>query len=545
MEALVGLMISVALFRAFEVEGYMISTGSMAPTLYGYHKRVDCPSCGLQFARGITLKEGETISGSRSASGANHVDAGKSVEEHDWDSFANCPNCGESRINITRLPKNHGDQLLVLKNAYDISPPHRWEVIVFRNPGDPGQAYVKRVVGLPGEQLSIVDGDVYADGSICRKDLDTQRGMRISVFDSEHLTEDDSNWQSRWIAESPDDWSEKMDGSFQFTAGKASDDTDRQEWSWLDYEHRIRWGGDHATSTQIPLNVDPALILADALNCPLHWDEDARTLTCIGVMPESWRRRLKGLGEDESYLKLIDKFASQTHVAPVTDGYGYNEIGLAIEPQSVRDLMLETTFNLSRRASFQIEMTDGRRTFQVTVDAAAKELRLSPLDDTSSEPLVEQLDSEILRKPMTLELSLFDRRACMSLNGQPVFEPIDYEEAETALPLDASPVRIAAKSGRVGVERIQLFRDVHYTRGRAKNAVDAPYQLADAEYFVLGDNSPVSLDSRAWQQAAVPAHLLIGKPFVVHLPSRPGILQWGDQKLTVRIPDIERMRLVK
>ena len=55
-EALACLAVAVIVFRAFLLEGYIISTGSMAPSLLGYHKQVVCLS-GLQirvcFRRGF------------------------------------------------------------------------------------------------------------------------------------------------------------------------------------------------------------------------------------------------------------------------------------------------------------------------------------------------------------------------------------------------------------------------------------------------------------------------------------------------------------
>src|SRR5215471_19234802 len=37
------------LFRTFEAEAFVIPTGSMAPTLQGRHKDVDCPKCGYHY----------------------------------------------------------------------------------------------------------------------------------------------------------------------------------------------------------------------------------------------------------------------------------------------------------------------------------------------------------------------------------------------------------------------------------------------------------------------------------------------------------------
>jgi signal peptidase I len=40
----------------------------------------------------------------------------------------------------------------------------RWDLIVFRYPGDPTINYVKRLVGLPGEEIFIKEGSVWING---------------------------------------------------------------------------------------------------------------------------------------------------------------------------------------------------------------------------------------------------------------------------------------------------------------------------------------------------------------------------------------------
>ena len=186
MDGLACLAIAVLLLRAFEVEGYMISTGSMAPALYGYHKRVVCPTCGEPFARGVAFDGSSAL-----ADDEDELTGGR---------HAACPNCGQSAIDVSEVPRNHGDQLLVLKHAYEFRPPRRWEVIVFRNPNHPTQAFVKRVAGLPGEAVQVRDGDVYADDQICRKPLESQRAMRIPVFETDHVP-DDATWEPRWAGD--------------------------------------------------------------------------------------------------------------------------------------------------------------------------------------------------------------------------------------------------------------------------------------------------------------------------------------------------------
>ena len=49
-------------------------------------------------------------------------------------------------------------------NHFAIHPPRRGEVIVFRFPRDTSKDFVKRVIGLPGEEVEIVSGTTYIDG---------------------------------------------------------------------------------------------------------------------------------------------------------------------------------------------------------------------------------------------------------------------------------------------------------------------------------------------------------------------------------------------
>lgn len=43
--------------------------------------------------------------------------------------------------------------------------PERYDIIIFQYPDDERQLYIKRLIGLPGETVEIIDGKVYIDGS--------------------------------------------------------------------------------------------------------------------------------------------------------------------------------------------------------------------------------------------------------------------------------------------------------------------------------------------------------------------------------------------
>lgn len=57
-----------------------------------------------------------------------------------------------------------GEWVLVDKMSYRWRTPERGEVIVFHAPGEPEKDYIKRVVGLPGEEVHIRDRQVFVDG---------------------------------------------------------------------------------------------------------------------------------------------------------------------------------------------------------------------------------------------------------------------------------------------------------------------------------------------------------------------------------------------
>lgn len=58
-----------------------------------------------------------------------------------------------------------GDNILGFRLAYVTEEPERGDVIFFYFPDDETQKYVKRIIGLPGETITIVDGKIYIDES--------------------------------------------------------------------------------------------------------------------------------------------------------------------------------------------------------------------------------------------------------------------------------------------------------------------------------------------------------------------------------------------
>ncbi|MBO4412131.1 MAG: signal peptidase I [Lachnospiraceae bacterium] len=63
------------------------------------------------------------------------------------------------------------DNLFLEKVSYYFHDPERFDIIVFELESEPGEHYIKRVIGLPGETVQITDGVVYINGEILAGDI--------------------------------------------------------------------------------------------------------------------------------------------------------------------------------------------------------------------------------------------------------------------------------------------------------------------------------------------------------------------------------------
>lgn len=57
-----------------------------------------------------------------------------------------------------------GDDLFGFRLAYSFSEPERGDIIIFKYPDDETQKFVKRIIGLPGEKVTITQAKVYING---------------------------------------------------------------------------------------------------------------------------------------------------------------------------------------------------------------------------------------------------------------------------------------------------------------------------------------------------------------------------------------------
>ena len=59
-----------------------------------------------------------------------------------------------------------GEFILVNRLAYKFAEPKRGEIIVFRSPVVPDEDLIKRVIGLPGDEIEVRDGGVFVNGTM-------------------------------------------------------------------------------------------------------------------------------------------------------------------------------------------------------------------------------------------------------------------------------------------------------------------------------------------------------------------------------------------
>lgn len=61
---------------------------------------------------------------------------------------------------------HNNDYILTDKISYRLHTPNRGDVIVFKNPRDESQDFIKRVIGIPGDTVSVSNSQIFVNGQI-------------------------------------------------------------------------------------------------------------------------------------------------------------------------------------------------------------------------------------------------------------------------------------------------------------------------------------------------------------------------------------------
>jgi signal peptidase I len=224
------------------------------------------------------------------------------------------------------------------------------------------------------------------------------------------------------------------------------------------------------------------------------------------------------------------RLAAYWHVSPETlaaevirDGFEYNGHTSPAHDFAVHDFFVECEVEVqSGVGNVELKLTDGADEATARI-AAGGEFGESKLL-VPPEGLVRTANRPPLKpgKRYRVEMAFVDRRVSVAVDRHEYFS-FDLPPGPRRRDV-TNPFRLGAEAATVAFRHVRLYRDVYY-RPADRNAGAEPYQLGPDEYFLLGDNSANSDDSRSWQIPGVPERNFLGKPFLLHQPSRP--TQWG------------------
>jgi len=611
-ESLVIAFVLAFLFRTFQAEAFVIPTGSMAPTLMGMHKDVDCSECGQRYKVNAS-KEGATLE-----------DLGNRNSERSPAEFralarcvaGRCPTCRHTMLYqpVTNSSLNHsaqqvaakqtfnGDRILVNKYIYEFTEPQRWDVIVFKFPGNATTNYIKRLVGLPNEELRIWQGDLFVRpaGSdqpfaIAQKPPSKLLAMRQLVHDTDHdaATLYKAGWPLRWISSvgygERSNWAPEVKSHEGRALQTYRIDAKGEQTAWLRYEHTPATADAWQAARDNPKllesrSFEPSLIAdynaynsevtqaelrgqirngaltVKKVNLGLHWTGDLMLEADITVQSEQGELLLDLVEAGQHFTCTIDLASGNATLTA-----RQYETGEAIESYAPK---AETAVQGAGQYSLRFANIDDQ--LSLWVDG---ELIEFDADTTYDIQAVFGGRERILPKSGESDrgdlapAGVGARGAKLAATGLRIYRDIYYiaDNANRAsreqyrnttpvtdLPLE-SPTEVSWESGRAELWDIcrsqanwpaleQRYAEEFITNGK--------------QLFVMGDNSAASLDARLWANgngrsqggrpggAYLERSLLIGKAVCVYWPH-----SWYSVPFTGRrvpaFPNFGDMRLVR
>lgn len=534
-ESLVIAILLAFMFKTFEAEAFIIPTGSMAPSLQGAHMDLECSQCGHRYLTGASV-ESRIVA-------------------------TNCPICNfrtemNPAINADHQP-NSGDRILVNKFIYDFAEPERFDVIVFKNPQNGKQNFIKRLIGLPGENILIENGDVYTmtpnesggwDRQICRKSPAKLRQVLIDVDDSKYFGADLDNvdWPSRW-----NQWTENPSWNTNSSGSESQWRVDAEsETQWLRYRHLAPMPSQWPTIKNGTLPSE--MNVATPLDLPL-----GRLIT-----------------DTHAYNNL-----ETSRGRPRTVGLGFHWVG---------DLGVESWFDVdSDSGVLEFDVVEGGVHFTCKIDVATGQATLHSSDpkitfESESESVATPTAQTDIKGPGSYRILFLnaDDQLLLWVDDRIVeFDASTYRRAKvptpkysTVDPGDAEPVGIGANGLAVSVKRLKVVRDIYYSSINSdvddalqiernnlianetglnkdmvarvlsdptswdgedaallfrtkRNAKKPMFKLEKGsdydkhQFLPMGDNSTRSLDARLWTgEHYVERDLLIGRAIFVYWP---------------------------
>ena len=552
-ETIISMIISLAMAlvaKSFVVEAFVIPTGSMAPTLLGQHMLFRSPQSGYEWAVNPyyyfdpgTGQLPKPIQGNILSNEPNPevTDPMSTSQDNGWTGGRPPIHTQAAGYVPPPVPKpaRAGDRILVEKWLYEIFPPKRYDVVVFKNPEDPSVNYIKRLIGLPGEQIWLADGDVFARTAderakgvqnaskgweIQRKPVRIQRSLWRPIYSSEYapLQPIDPVTKREWFTPpwNGDKWSTGAARSYRCDVDSAT----RLQWD------TPRW----PLWDLVPYN--------DVITT--HADK--------GKYPVSDLRIRAGVKPDNAGLSMSVTITARSHQFSASiDG---KDIVLRMReqrPDAPWDEMARAASpGLPAGAVTNIEFWHYDQSMHIFIND--REVVSAQYDWNPSERL--QFVTGMAGEDYSHKNGDWQ-------HDNRLGTPSNYEPGADGRHDATKPgVEMSFIGSPVTLYNIGLDRDIYYqpTFDPYRNQPafgthpDNLVELTPAQFFCCGDNSPSSLDGRLWRTVnpwvtqeiddtvgVVPRKLLLGKAFFVYFPA-PFMLM--DK---VPIPDFGRMRFIR
>ena len=153
-----------------------VASGSMAPQLFGPHISATCPDCGIAVRCSL-----------------EHLPSRPFV----------CGNCGCDSFDEKQFAEQIGQRAYVDRQFRPIESLKRWQLVVFADPEDRSRLAVKRLIGLPGEAVSIEGGDVFVNDERLEKSLAEFIEIAIAVHDDRFQPPQETGAANRWQRNQP------------------------------------------------------------------------------------------------------------------------------------------------------------------------------------------------------------------------------------------------------------------------------------------------------------------------------------------------------
>jgi len=215
----------------------------------------------------------------------------------------------------------------------------------------------------------------------------------------------------------------------------------------------------------------------------------------------------------------------------------------------VHDFMIECDVEVLRgTGQVGLRITDGQDALLLEVpvmpDGTARVLQTADVEfpGAAGKVLAETAFGLVPGTMYHLELGFVDRRLSVAVDGTEIVSSVDLPPARNRQPV-TRPFSLGAQGVDAIFRNVRLYRDLHYTQAGCQAVHGKAVHLGPDQYFVMGDNSPNSEDSRFWpNEGKVPEANLIGKPFLVHLPSRVVSGVRFGRYWQYQLPDWSRVR---